>query len=86
MSTTVAPPLLGRLAGDHLVRSKSAAGIGKSRHIPFATEQGLTLTGLNHFDLLNHPRVYAKLREWLSQSVVGAIRAGDAGRNISGDG
>ena len=85
-SSTVTPPLLGMLAGDHLVRSKSAAGIGKSRRIPFAPEQGLTLTGLNHFDLLNHPRVYAKLRDWLSQSAIRPAGVGDAGRDVSGDG
>lgn len=86
VSSTVTPPLLGMLAGDHLVRSKSAAGIGKSRRIPFAAEQGLTLTGLNHFDLLNHPRVYAKLRDWLSQSAIRSAGVGDAGRDVSGDG
>ncbi len=37
----------------------------KSRRIPFEEEHGLTLTGLNHLDLLNHPLVYAKLRDWL---------------------
>lgn len=46
---------------------------------------GLTLTGLNHFDLLNHPLVYAKLRDWLSQSAARAVDAGDAGRDIGGD-
>lgn len=68
VAATVAPPLLGMIAGDHLVRSRSAAGRGGSRRIPFDAEQGLTLTGLNHFDLLNHPLVYAKLRDWLAQS------------------
>jgi pimeloyl-ACP methyl ester carboxylesterase len=86
VSTTVAPPLLGVLAGDHLVRSKSAAGVGKSRRIPFAAEQGLILTGLNHFDLLNHPRVYAKLRDWLSESPTRFAGIGDVGRDGSGDG
>ena len=65
---TVAPPLVGVIAGDPLVRSQSASGRGKSRRIPFDAEHGLTLTGLNHFDLLNHPLVYAKLRDWLAQS------------------
>ena len=85
MSSTVAPPPLGLIAGDHLVRAKSAAGLGKSRRIPFQAELGLTLTGLNHFDLLNHPLVYAKLRDWLSQSAVGAAGAGDEGGDIGGD-
>jgi hypothetical protein len=30
VSSTVTPTLLGLIAGDHLVRSKSAAGLGKS--------------------------------------------------------
>jgi pimeloyl-ACP methyl ester carboxylesterase len=67
VAATVAPPLFGMIAGDHLVRSYSAAGRGRSRRIPFDTEQGLTLTGLNHLDLLNHPLVYAKLRDWLTR-------------------
>lgn len=67
VAATAAPPLIGMIAGDHLVRSHSAAGRGRSRRVPFDTEQGLTLTGLNHFDLLNHPAVYAKLRDWLTR-------------------
>jgi pimeloyl-ACP methyl ester carboxylesterase len=67
VAASVAPPLLGKVAGDHLVRSQSAAGRGRSRRIPFEAEHGLTLTGLNHFDLLNHPLVYAKLRDWLTR-------------------
>jgi pimeloyl-ACP methyl ester carboxylesterase len=66
VAATVTPPLLGMIAGDHLVRSQSAAGHGKSRRIPFDAGQGLTLTGLNHLDLLNHPLIYAKLRDWLA--------------------
>ena len=66
VATTVSPPLIGKIAGDHLVRSQSAAGRGKSRSVPFDAQHGLTLTGLNHFDLLNHPLVYAKLRDWLT--------------------
>jgi pimeloyl-ACP methyl ester carboxylesterase len=68
VATTAAPALVGMVAGDHLVRSKSASGRGKSRSLPFEPEHGLTLTGLNHFDLLNHPHVDAKLRAWIAQS------------------
>jgi hypothetical protein len=66
VATTASPSLVGKIAGDHLVRSQSAAGLGKSRRIPFDADQGLTLTGLNPFDLLNHPKVYDKLRDWLT--------------------
>ena len=86
VATTVAPPLLGLIAGDHLVRPKSAAGQGKSRSILFDTEHGLTLTGLHHFDLLNHPSVYAKLRDWLTQSPTRSTGVGDTSRDISSDG
>jgi pimeloyl-ACP methyl ester carboxylesterase len=85
VASTVAPPLLGIIAGDHLVRSKSAAGQGKWRRIPFDTAHGLTLSGLNHFDLLNHPSVYAKLRDWLDQSPTRSAGSGDMSRDISGD-
>jgi pimeloyl-ACP methyl ester carboxylesterase len=85
VASTVAPPLLGIVAGDHLVRPKSAAGQGKSRIIPFEAEHGLTLSGLHHFDLLNHPSVYAKLRDWLTQSPTRSAGVGDASRDISSD-
>jgi pimeloyl-ACP methyl ester carboxylesterase len=67
VAATVTPSLLGMVAGDNLVRSGSAAGRGRSRRIPFEAGHGLTLTGLNHLDLLNHPLVYAKLRDWLTR-------------------
>ena len=66
VATTAGPPALGRVLGDRLVRSYSATGAGKSRKIPFEPDDGLTLTGLHHFDLLNHPQIYEKLREWIS--------------------
>jgi len=62
----IAPPALGRVVGDHLVRPHSASGRGKTRRIPFEPEHGLTLTGLHHFDLLNHPHIYCKLRQWVT--------------------
>jgi pimeloyl-ACP methyl ester carboxylesterase len=75
VAATVAPPLLGMITGDHLVRSQSAAGRGRSRRVPFDAEHGLTVTGLNHLDLLNHPLVYAKLRDWLAPADAAATRA-----------
>jgi pimeloyl-ACP methyl ester carboxylesterase len=68
VATTAGPRGLGLIVGDHLVRSKSASGIGKTRRLPFEPAHGLTLSGLNHFDLLNHPSIYAKLHDWLGQS------------------
>jgi pimeloyl-ACP methyl ester carboxylesterase len=68
VATTAGPRALGLMIGDHLVRAKSASGVGKMRQLPFEPAHGLTLTGLNHFDLLNHPDVYTKLLEWLGRS------------------
>lgn len=66
VATTAAPTAVGTLFGDHLVRPYSASGRGRSRRIPFDDDNGLVLTGLHHFDLLNHPEIYARLREWVS--------------------
>jgi pimeloyl-ACP methyl ester carboxylesterase len=58
---------VGNLIGDLLVRIPSASGrgSGKGRRIPFEVDSGLELTGLTHFDLLNHPAVYEQLRTWI---------------------
>jgi pimeloyl-ACP methyl ester carboxylesterase len=68
VATTAGPRPVGAVLGDHLVRSKSASGVGRFRQVPFEPAHGLTLTGLHHLDLLNHAAIYAKLHEWLSQS------------------
>jgi pimeloyl-ACP methyl ester carboxylesterase len=58
---------VGKAIGDLLVRIPSASGRGngKGRRIPFEVDNGLELSGLNHFDLLNHPAVYEQLRTWI---------------------
>jgi PGAP1-like protein len=58
---------LGAIVGDLLVRAHSASGAGRRRRIPFEIENGRHLAGLTHFDLLNHPAVYAQIRAWLSR-------------------
>jgi pimeloyl-ACP methyl ester carboxylesterase len=68
VATSAAPAALGVVLGDHLVRPSSASGRGRRRRLPFGDDAGLTLTGLHHFDLLNHPDIYAKLRHWLGGS------------------
>ncbi len=57
----------GWLIGDLLVRVASASGRGRGtgRRVPFQVDNGLELTGLTHFDLLNHPAVYEQLRCWI---------------------
>lgn len=68
VATSAGPRAVGVILGDHLVRPHSASGAGKSRQVPFEPAHGLTLTGLHHFDLLNHAAIYEKLHDWLSQS------------------
>jgi pimeloyl-ACP methyl ester carboxylesterase len=48
---------VARVLGDLLVLVDSATG-----------EDGVHLGSLNHFQLLNHPRVYAQLHEWLQSA------------------
>jgi pimeloyl-ACP methyl ester carboxylesterase len=48
---------VARVLGDLLVLIDSATGA-----------DGVHVGGLNHFQLLNHPRVYAQLREWLQSA------------------
>ena len=61
---------LGSLLGDLLVRIPSASGrrTGKGRRIPFEVENGHELSGINHFELLNHPAVYEQLRTWIMRA------------------
>jgi hypothetical protein len=58
---------LGRLVGDLLVLRASAwAHGGRGERLQFPVEQYSHVGGASHFDLLNHPAVYAQLRKWLS--------------------
>jgi len=66
---------LGRLAGDALVLVASASGRSRTRRIPFRAEHGMHVGGAHHLALLNHPAVYERLREWLSQSPGQALPA-----------
>ncbi|MCV7381273.1 hypothetical protein BST11_20095 [Mycobacterium alsense] len=65
VASSAGPRAVGAILGDRLVRPTSASGVGRSRRVPFEPDHGLTLTGLHHFDLLNHAAVYDKLRHWL---------------------
>ncbi len=55
-----------RVIGDALVPWASASGSGRRRRLALDADRGRHLGGLHHFDLLNHPRVYAVLRDWLT--------------------
>ena len=64
---------LGLLLGDLLVRLPSASGAGRRRRIPFAPDNGAHLGGLTHFDLLNHPAVYERIRTWLQRGALVSV-------------
>ena len=72
--------LAGRVLGDLLVRLPSASGDGRHRRIPFEIDHGHHLTGVNHFDLLNHPAVYDQLHQWLA-----ATRSDSASTSLAGE-
>ena len=55
-----------RVIGDALVPFVSASGNGKRRRLALDVVRGRHLGGLHHLDLLNHPRVYAVLEDWLA--------------------
>lgn len=58
---------LGRVIGDLLVLYPSSAGVSRSgRRIAFEVDNSRHLGGLNHFHLLNHPRVYDQMLTWLT--------------------
>jgi pimeloyl-ACP methyl ester carboxylesterase len=56
---------VGRLLGDCLVLQPSASGRSSTRRIPFEEEFGAHVGGAHHLALLNHPRVYERMRDWL---------------------
>ncbi|MCW3016885.1 MAG: PGAP1-like protein [Solirubrobacterales bacterium] len=57
---------VGRIFGDLLVTHSSATGAGRRRKIAFSAEDTVHIGGMNHFALLNHPRVYEQLHDWLA--------------------
>jgi pimeloyl-ACP methyl ester carboxylesterase len=59
-------PLIGKMFGDGLVMAGSAADHGASGDIERAE-----LAGLGHMGLLNDPRVYAVIRNWLDRASLG---------------
>ncbi len=70
IGSTLSPAPLGRLIGDLLVRMPSASGRGngRGRKIPFEVDKGYELSGLTHFDLLNHDAVYEQIRKWIGEA------------------
>lgn len=59
--------VVGRAIGDLLVLRPSAwAQGGRGERLQFDLDHYRHLGGASHFDLLNHPAVYAQLRRWLT--------------------
>ncbi len=56
---------LGAVLGDLLVREPSASGARVRRSV-FPLDHWRHFGPMTHFELLNHPEVYAQLREWLA--------------------
>lgn len=56
---------VGNLLGDLLVRVPSAYGRSRRRPDLFPDADTLHVSSTDHFGLLNHPEVHAKLEEWL---------------------
>jgi hypothetical protein len=56
----------GVLVGDLLVRESSASARGRLRHTRFRLHDGRHFGPMTHFDLLNHPDVYAQMHGWLA--------------------
>jgi pimeloyl-ACP methyl ester carboxylesterase len=77
IGATLSPGPLGSMLGDLLVRIPSASGRGdgKGRSVPFEVDHGHELSGLTHFDLLNHSAVYEQLRAWLAHRAASEERA-----------
>jgi hypothetical protein len=64
---------LADLVGDLLVMPRSAAGdTGDDDRLAFPPDAVHRVGGIHHLDLLNHPRVYAQIKEWLVERPEGA--------------
>lgn len=66
---TMARDPAGRVAdllGDLMVTPRSASGdTGDDDRLAFPPDHVHRVGGLHHFDLLNHPRIYDRIRRWL---------------------
>lgn len=56
--------VMGRLIGDGIVRFASASGRGTSRRVHM--HHGVTVTGVNHFNLVRSKAVHDQVLDWLN--------------------
>jgi hypothetical protein len=62
------------LLGDLLVSPRSATGdTGDEARLAFPPDHVHRIGGMHHFDLLNHPLVYARIRDWLVERPGGVL-------------
>ncbi|MFC9971531.1 esterase/lipase family protein [Spirillospora sp. NPDC127200] len=70
---------VGDLLGDLLVRPRSACGEDAGeRRLDLPGEHVCRVAGVHHFDLLNHPEVYARIRDWLTDRPADEPAGGEA--------
>jgi hypothetical protein len=70
---------LAELVGDLLVQPRSASGdTGDDDRLAFPPDHVHRIGGLHHLDLLNHPLIYQRIRDWLIERPEG-VRPGPPG-------
>jgi len=79
---SASPGGAGGAVGDLLVTYRSASGGGRRRRIPFKTEHGSHVARLDHLRLLNHPAVYERIHEWLTQDALRPSRSSAHGARV----
>ncbi|HUZ87898.1 MAG TPA: alpha/beta hydrolase [Candidatus Baltobacterales bacterium] len=65
---------LGWLGGDLLVRTESAAGHRADGSVAVRADRVVHVGAMSHFDLLDHPLVYAQIRQTLARDPRIALR------------
>jgi pimeloyl-ACP methyl ester carboxylesterase len=64
---------VAELVGDLLVQPRSASGdTGDDDRLAFPPDHVHRIGGLHHLDLLNHPLIYQRIRDWLIERPEGA--------------
>lgn len=75
--TTSYEHVAAKLLGDALVTWPSASGNNGRRNLRLEIDRGRHLGRLHHFDLLNHPRVWDVLADWLTTPAPGEAGRGE---------
>jgi pimeloyl-ACP methyl ester carboxylesterase len=71
---------VAELIGDLMVQPRSASGdSGDNDRLAFPPDHVHRIGGLHHLDLLNHPLIYERMRDWLIERPEG-VRPGSPGK------